>query len=129
MQVPELSVRSPVETLQSISHVFSFSTFVHFKVLADVIRAEKAAPQQWQDVLKNCSYSPASFLAQNKRGNCVDFALYGQQALGNIGVHADIIGSEPSGTYTPSQQSFMRYRHTSLVADSDKRPVMYEPVF
>lgn len=123
----ESSLKPAEETLQSISDTFSFSTFVHFRVLADTAKDIGATPNQWQELMDNWQYEPSMFLAANKRGNCVDFAHYGQVALRAAAINAHVIGSRPSSNYTKAQQTFMRFRHTSLITSDVGTPVMFEP--
>jgi len=117
--------------LEDIAYKYSFDTFVHFADLARLSQARDIPSSEWARLLDAWKeqYFPGHFLTENRRGNCVDFAVYAQEALGSVGLKTAIIGKLPDDDFTPDQRAFMVYRHTSLIASDEygKPQYMFEP--
>lgn len=119
------------EVLRFVSRKYSFSTFSHFGVLAELVHRNGGNPDEVAKLLEDWQYSSSNFIAENGYGNCVDFAVLTQKMLENVGVPTSIIGALPdTAKYTERQINFFRYRHTSLLyvnASKETKIFMFEP--
>lgn len=92
MSLPETAYDHAEPVLHAIASDFSFDTFVYLAELQKISQEESIAPENWRDLLAAWDYDPEIALEQNGRGNCIDFACYGRNALREVGIETDTVG-------------------------------------
>ncbi len=113
--------------LEQIAANNSFDNFLHYVELDKWSREADIPFTEWQLLLDEWPYDPASSIAKHARGNCADFAAHAVRGLGNCGITAYAAGVIPDNYFTATQRAFLDYSHALVVGEYDSERFLCEP--
>jgi hypothetical protein len=113
--------------LEQIAANNSFDNFLHYAELDRWSREADIPLTEWQVLIDEWPYDPASSMAKHARGNCADFAAKTVSELGSCGITAYAAGIIPNNYYSATQQAFLNYSHALVLGEHNAERFLCEP--
>lgn len=120
-------MKEVARVLSDISSKNCYDGFVHYSNLQAWSKETDIPPAEWETLLDSWSYDPTESMAEQKRGNCADFAAYATRELGRAGIAAYAAGVYPTEYYNSRQQDLLGYEHALVIGAHTGESFMCEP--